>query len=270
MTACVPEAIAARNGSSAASRSPSTTGRSRWESTDVSPWPGKCLAQAATPCRCVPSTKAATWRATSPGSEPKLRTPITGLCASTFTSATGARFTFTPTPARRAAIAEATSRVRSTSSTTPSARFPGYELPPGRLEPGHVTAFLVEREKDLARAPEAARQRGELLRAPDVVREERDSAEPAVEPAQDPVRRLVAREAREQAGRGEPLDAHDFTAPAVSPNAIRRCTITKKIITGIAVSVAAAISEPQSVPREVVKLASQIVSVCFSWLERST
>ena len=51
---------------------------------------------------------------------------------------------------------------------------------------------------------------------------------------------------------------------------MRRCTSTKKMTTGMAVSVAPAISEPQSVPRCVVKLASQIVSVCLSWLESRT
>jgi hypothetical protein len=40
-----------------------------------------------------------------------------------------------------------------------------------------------------------------------------------------------------------------FTAPAVSPKAIRRWTSRKKMTTGIAVSVDAAISAPQSVFR---------------------
>ena len=40
---------------------------------------------------------------------------------------------------------------------------------------------------------------------------------------------------------------HPFTAPAVSPKAIRRCTSRKKTITGIAVSVEAAMRAPQSV-----------------------
>ena len=48
-----PAAATARKGTSSTrasrSRSCSTRGRSRWLSTLVSPWPGKCLAQAATP-----------------------------------------------------------------------------------------------------------------------------------------------------------------------------------------------------------------------------
>ena len=43
--------------------------------------------------------------------------------------------------------------------------------------------------------------------------------------------------------------AHPLTAPDVSPNAMRRWTRRKKITTGIAVSVDAAISPPQSVFR---------------------
>ncbi len=60
ITARVPAAMAARNGAS--SRSASTSagtsmrGRAWWESTAVSPWPGKCLVQAATPADCRPVT----------------------------------------------------------------------------------------------------------------------------------------------------------------------------------------------------------------------
>src|SRR5437870_639537 len=92
--------------------------------------------------------------------------------------------------------------------------------------------------------------------------------DPLLEPAEDPRRRLEAGEAREDAARREPLEAHPRTAPAVSPNAIRFWTKRKKITTGIAVSVAPAIRPPQSVPRLVPRNpASQIVSVCFCWSE---
>ncbi|CAM5448664.1 hypothetical protein SGRIM128S_06822 [Streptomyces griseomycini] len=60
-----------------------------WLSSTVSPCPGKCLAVAATPECWYPATSAATSRATAPGSDPKDRTPMTGLAGSTFTSATG-------------------------------------------------------------------------------------------------------------------------------------------------------------------------------------
>ena len=48
----------------------------------VAPWPGKCLAQAATPPACSPRTNATACRATSSGSAPNERSPITGLSGS--------------------------------------------------------------------------------------------------------------------------------------------------------------------------------------------
>ena len=118
------------------------------------------------------------------------------------------------------------------------------------LEPGDVAALLVDREQQ---ARQRRRQRAQLVGVADVVREERQPAEAALGEAQNPVGRLVTREARQQAGRRQPVELaasrHPLTAPAVSPNAIFRCTIRKKMTTGIAVSVDAAISAPQSVWR---------------------
>ena len=251
---------------------PSTAGSSRCESTAVSPWPGKCLAQAATPCRCVPADE----RSDVAGDERRGRRRSSarrspGSSGFVFTSATGARFRFTPARASSPAIAAATSSVSAGSSTTPSARLPGKELPVAASSlvtspPSSSIATRISRSPR-RRAVRAASCSGSR----DVVGEERDPAEAALELSQHPVGHVVAGKARQQAGAGEPLDVrHDLTAPAVSPKAIRRCTSTKKTTTGSAVSVAPAISEPQSVPRSVVKLASQIVSVCLSGLESRT
>ena len=143
-----------------------------------------------------------------------------------------------------------------------------------RLEPRHVSALLVDRDQELGPlGAEGCRQLRELPGIADVVGEERDPAEPALEPARDPLGHDVTGEARQQAGRRLPVElAHCLTAPAVRPNAIRRCTSTKKMITGSAVSVAPAISVPQSTPRvvPVVKFASQIVTVCLLALESRT
>src|SRR5207302_7486756 len=100
-----------------------------------------------------------------------------------------------------------------------------------------------------------------------VVGEERQAAAASRQEAAHPVGDLRPGKAREDARRGELLQiAHPRTAPEVRPNAIRRCTSRKKTTTGIAVSVEAAISAPQSVwrllPR---KYESQTVTVCFDW-----
>ncbi|GAA3419819.1 hypothetical protein GCM10018952_60680 [Streptosporangium vulgare] len=94
MTARTPAATAVRKGGrsrSARSRGEACrVGRAWWESVWVSPWPGKCLAQAATPAPWSPEIQAAVCRETSSGSAPKERTPITGLTGLALTSATGA------------------------------------------------------------------------------------------------------------------------------------------------------------------------------------
>ncbi len=94
ITDLAPAPMAARNGASSRSRSTSrltsTTGTSRWESTRVAPWPGKCLTQAATRTDCRPSTAATVCRATRSGTVPNDLVPMTGLSASVLTSALGA------------------------------------------------------------------------------------------------------------------------------------------------------------------------------------
>lgn len=133
ITDLVPAAIAARNGSRSractVSRSTSIRGTAWWESTAVSPCPGKCLTQAATPALCRPVTNAAVCRATSSGSAPKDRTPMTGLCRLELTSADGAQSRVTPHAASRLPSSSATARVRSRSSTAPRAWLPGKEEP---------------------------------------------------------------------------------------------------------------------------------------------
>ena len=105
----VPASIAAANGgrsrSCSNSTDASTVGSSRWESATVAPWPGKCLAQAATPACWSPSTAAAAWAATSFGSAPKLRVPMMGLSSAVLTSTVGARSRLIPASSSSAPIA---------------------------------------------------------------------------------------------------------------------------------------------------------------------
>ncbi len=91
----------------------------------------------------------------------------------------------------------------------------------------------------------------QLLATFDVPGVEHDTAEAVREPPSHPVGHDRALEARKNAARGELLEiGHQaLTAPAVRPKAIFRCTSRKKITTGIAVSVEAAMSPPQSVAR---------------------
>ena len=121
-----------------------------------------------------------------------------------------------------------------------------------RLEPGHVAALLVDRDDEVGLlGAKVVGQRAELLPALDVPGVEHDASEPFGESTAKPVGHGRPLEAGEDAARGESLElAHQaLTAPAVRPKAIFRCTRRKKITTGIAVSVDAAMSPPQSVFR---------------------
>ncbi len=178
--------------------------------------------------------------------------PMTGFCGFVLTSATGAKSRLTPASASSAPSDAATLSLSSTSSTTPSAAFPGYELPRRRLEPCHVAALLVDRDDEvLAFRAQLGGQCTELLAALDVPGIEHDAAEPVREAPSHPVGHGRALEAGKDAARRESLEVghQALTAPAVRPNAILRCTSRKKMTTGIAVSVEAAMSPPQSVAR---------------------
>ena len=104
ITASTPASMTARNGTSSRARTTSigwrTTGRSRCESTVVSPWPGKCLAHAATPAACKPPDEGrAVARRRAAGSAPNERTPMTGLAGLLLTSTHGARSSVIPAAA---------------------------------------------------------------------------------------------------------------------------------------------------------------------------
>ncbi len=121
-----------------------------------------------------------------------------------------------------------------------------------RLEPCHVAALLVDRDDEvLALRAQLGGQRAQLLAALDVPRVEDDAAEAVREAPSHPVGHGRALEAGKDAARRESLEVghQALTAPAVRPNAILRCTSRKKMTTGIAVSVEAAMSPPQSVAR---------------------
>ncbi len=100
MIAGTPAAIAARNGGSSMrsrrARSTSMMGRPTCESTVAAPWPGKCFAQHRKPAAEYARIAAPASAETRCGSDPYERLPMIGLSGSLFTSATGAKFQFTP------------------------------------------------------------------------------------------------------------------------------------------------------------------------------
>ena len=73
-----------------------TTVACLWESVDVSPWPGKCLATESTPASSRPREYAVPSAATRAGFSPKERKPITGLEGLELTSTSGAKLTLMP------------------------------------------------------------------------------------------------------------------------------------------------------------------------------
>ncbi len=133
ITARTPAATAAAKGGRSRWRrvaaSMSSTGSPTCESVRVPPCPGKCLAQAATPADCRPSTKALACRDTRSVSLPKPRSPMTGLSGSEPTSTTGARTRSIPAARLWRPMACATRRVVPRSSNLPSAACPGQEEP---------------------------------------------------------------------------------------------------------------------------------------------
>ena len=173
---------------------------------------GRAWSASPTPASWRPPTNAATWRETS-GSAPNERIPMIGLSGFVFTSATGARSRLTPTLARSAPIASATSRVSSTSSTCSERPVPGIRAAGLGLEPRHVAALLVDRDEHVvAHAAERLVERAELLAVDGVARIEHDPAEPVVEPAANPVGRVDFLEAGEERRRGQAARARRRTA----------------------------------------------------------
>ena len=117
MIAGIPARTARRKGSSSRRRSvclpARTTGRSKWESAEVSPCPGKCFATGRIPRESDPLANAIPRAAATAGSTEKARSPITGLAGLLSTSRTGAKFTSIPTARSSAAVAAPTASATS-------------------------------------------------------------------------------------------------------------------------------------------------------------
>src|SRR5581483_8388489 len=134
----------------------------------------------------------------------------------------------------------------------PQSRGRGVGAPLAPFEARDVAALLVGGEQDVAALrPQRAGEPATVLSRRRVVGEQTEAEPTALDEPAGPVRDVGAGETRKQARRSETRErtAHPRTAPAVRPKAIRRCTSRKKITTGTAVSVEAAIRAPQSVCR---------------------
>ena len=224
-----------------------TDGSSRCESATVSPWPGKCLAQAATPTLCRPSTNG------RDVARDQLRVGAERADADDrarrVDEHVGDRREVEVDP-DRAPARRRSPRRRAASAPRRRPRrargCPGYELPlaaSSRVTSPPSSSIATSTRPALG--PQRGRQRRHLLAVADVAREEHDAAEPLGRAAaRTQSGAVVAGEARERGRPPRPLELarSPLTAPAVSPNAIFRCTIRKKTITGIAISVEPAIS----------------------------
>src|SRR3989442_361866 len=91
------------------------------ESTDGSPFPGKCLAVTRSPFARAPRMNAATKAPTPSGSSPNDRSLMTGLVGLLFTSATGASAHWTPIALASCAVMAAKCSTSFTSPTAPNA-----------------------------------------------------------------------------------------------------------------------------------------------------
>src|SRR5262245_42455693 len=117
------------------SKSPSIRATARWESTEVEPWPGKCLAAARTPAPASPPAKARPRAATREGSSPSARVSTIGLRASLATSRTGAKSRCTPRARDSRPTASPTRRARSSSPAAPRAMNAGNSVAPSTCWP---------------------------------------------------------------------------------------------------------------------------------------
>ena len=128
-------------------------------------------------------------------------------------------------------------------------RVAGIRASRRRLEAGDVAAFLVDRDEHVPTL-----ERSAAVSVPSCSRLSTFHAKRTTPPRPRSSHRRThsgavgpSKPGKTQAAASLSSEAHPLTEPAVSPNAIFRCTSRKKMTTGIAVSVDAAMSAPQSV-----------------------
>ena len=191
-----------------------SAGRRPWRSTScvsmrVLPWPGKCLAHAATPADCRPVTAAAACRATRAVSAPNDRVPMTGLSAAVFTSTDGARSTLIPSAAQVGAE-RAVDGLGQADVVDGAERRVARVVAAGQVrDPGDVAALLVDGDQRLGGrraqpAVSAASCAGPAMFGPNRVTPARPvaRARPAPSPARPARRETAGSGPRRPAGPG--------------------------------------------------------------------
>ena len=203
ITARTPAAIAARNGTSShvvelARGSRSISGTSWCESTLVSPWPGKCLAQAATPAACRPRIE----RGGVPGDQLGLGAEradaddrVVGVAVDV-----GVGRVVERDAGGGQVAAEVAGDLLGSARRRRSRRGPGCRAGSCRARDSNRVTSPASSSIATMTSGRSARswrgQRGDLGRRLDVAGEQRDAAEPFAEPAADPVGRGGADESR--------------------------------------------------------------------------
>ena len=192
----------------------------------MSPWPGKCLAQAATPAPCSPRTNAATCRADELGVGAERADADHRVLRVRVDVRDRREVEVHAGRASSAPIAAATRSVSSTSSTTPSAALPGYEL---RSPPRAASRRRPPRRS--RRAASARSERSSAVSARSCSRLSTFHAKRTTPPRPSASRRRTqsgatgpSKPGKMQARRAARARAHPLTAPAVSPKAIFRWT----------------------------------------------
>ena len=191
MIVATPASIAVRNGRQldlveARRASGRPTGRSRCESTSVSPWPGKVLGAGRDPALLqARGSCAAPSRPTRSGSAPNERSPMTGFFGFVSTSTTGAKSQRMPqaVSSRGEGLPPSCARSRPRSPMRPSARSGGQTVQGSRSRatrpPSWSTATSSGRSWPASRAQrlQLAHELGHLLGRVDVAGEEDDVAD---------------------------------------------------------------------------------------------
>ena len=171
----------------AAARAGRDRGQGRSESTSAAPWPGKCLAHAATPAPCRPATNATVWQRPPPGppERPHADHRIGRIGVDV---GAGRQVEVDARGPERRRGAPATARVEVEVIDGTQGGVAGHRAAGGGLESRDVPALLVEGDQHAAGRRAWMVDATARPRRPAVPAVEAHAAEPAGDPLQQPGR----------------------------------------------------------------------------------